>query len=544
MNETQGVFARSALLLRSRVNRFAIQGLVVALAAVGVASAVVGYMHTDQLSLDSIMYAQQINSALWMLDAMPFLFALWGQYAGSIMSIEAGAMVLDQTRDLRMQAESLEIQLAHDTTHDRLTELPNRVLFHDRVGQAIEAAHRDLGQLALLAVNIDNFKSVNEALGHFSGDLLLKQVAGRLKSVVRSPDTVARLGGDEFALLVPHLNTGEDAKLVADKVVEVLKQPYLLGGVEIEMLASIGIAIYPDHISDAVGLLQKLDVALYSAKQISGYSTMVYSPEQDQMNPERLSLLGELRRAIEREELDVYYQPKVNIKEGRTVAVEALVRWNHPQRGMLPPIEFILLSERTGLIKPLTLHVLNESVRQCAEWHQAGLEIHVAVNVSAKMLLDPELPSLVVEILKKHQLASNHLIIEITESSIMEDQERALANVTKLAELGTRISIDDFGTGYSSLAYLRRLPVDEIKIDQSFVMPMLENDSDAVIVKATIGLVHNLGMSVIAEGVESGEILQKLGEMDCDQAQGYHISRPVPGAELTKLLTDSAWSVA
>jgi len=501
-------------------------------------------MMSGGLSIEDMIIAQQSNAALWVLDMMPVLFALWGQYAGSMMSFEAGAMVVDQTRDLRTQTESLEIQLAHDVTHDHLTDLPNRVLFHDRVEQAIETARRDKGQLAVLAVNLDSFKSVNEALGHFSGDLLLKQAAGRLSGVVRIPDTVARLGGDEFAMLLPQIHGREDANLVAAKVIEVLKPSYLLGGVEVEMLASIGIAMFPDHSFDAESLLQKLDVALYTAKQISGFSVMMYAPEQDKTTPERLTLLGELRKAIEGGDLEVYYQPKVEIEQRRIVAVEALVRWNHPQRGMLPPEEFVHLAERTGLIKPLTLYVLNEAVRQCAVWQQAEFSIDVAVNISAKVLLDPELPELVVGALERSELEAKHLVIEITESSIMEDQVRALDNVTKLAELGIRISIDDFGTGYSSLAYLRRLPVDEIKIDQSFVMSMLDNENDAVIVCATVGLAHNLGMTVIAEGVENAAIWQRLAEMGCDLAQGHHISPPVPGEVLTQLLTAPPWALS
>ncbi len=535
------VFSRTVRLLRSRVSRYALQGVLIAFGAIIVASALVAALQLDDMSLGAMLDVHRRNVALWALDLMPFVFALWGQYSSSLMAYEAGAMVMDQTNDLRVQAAALEIQVQHGVTYDLLTDLPNRMLFHDRVEQAISAAKRNGTRLAVLVLDLDGFKEINNTLGHLNGDMMLRQVASRLEGEVREPDTVARLGSDEFAVLLGQVRSIDDAHLVASKLVSALGQSFVIAGVEMDVLASLGVVIYPEHGEDADTLLQRADVAMYTAKQASGFSVVDYAPEQDQHSPYRLSLMGELRRAIENRELVVYYQPKVNIETRRINAVEALVRWPHPQHGMLPPDEFIGLAERSGLIRPLTHYVVGEAIRQAAEWQRYGLDIGMAVNVSARVLLDPELPDLIRDQLADSGLDPTRLVVEITESSIMEDQVRALENVTRLSEQGIRISIDDFGTGYSSLAYLRRLPVDEIKIDKSFVMTMVANENDAVIVRATIGLAHNLGLDVIAEGVEDDDIWERLHQLGCDYAQGYYISKPISGVELTRMLMDSPW---
>lgn len=443
---------------------------------------------------------------------------------------------MDQTSALRIHAATLEVQAQHSATHDMLTDLPNRLLFHDRVEQAISYAKRNNGKMALLVMDIDDFQEINNTLGHFNGDILLKQVASRLRSSVREPDTVARLGGDEFAVLLPELESAEAVRVVADKLVDALRQSYVLGGVELDAYASIGSVTYPEFARDVDSLLQKADIAMYVAKQQRGFSYVEYQPECDQHSTTRLSLSGELRRAIEQGELWVYYQPKVAIDSGQIKAVEALVRWPHPQHGLLLPDEFIGLAEHTGLIQPLTEFVLSTAVAQCAEWQRQGLRIGMAVNISARVLLQSEFPDLVAGLLAASGLEPSALVLEITESSIMEDQVRALENVTRLSEQGMRISIDDFGTGYSSLAYLRSLPVNEIKIDKSFVMRMLESENDAVIVRATIGLAHNLGLSVIAEGVEDDKLWQLLKQQGCDLAQGFYISEAVPAEDITHML--------
>jgi diguanylate cyclase (GGDEF)-like protein len=541
MASTVQIFTEFSRALRSTVTKQANWGILLAILAVIAATLFVAFMSAGELSLRAIGVAQRDNHALWVLDLMPVIFGLWGQYIGSLFAFEAGALVVDQTSRLRSQTEALEVQVLHGSTYDRLTDLPNRMLFHDRVEQAINNAKRNQEIMALLVLDMDDFKEVNNTLGHFSGDLLLKQLASRLRATVREIDTVARLGADEFAVLLSEIKQKDDAQQVAHKLCQAVEREFILGGVNLNMLMSIGIVFFPEHGGDVDTLQQKAEVALYLAKQTKGFSIEVYSPEHDPHTTRRLTLMGELRSAIDNGELLLHYQPKVEIASHRIVAVESLVRWQHPQYGMLPPDEFISLAERTGLIRPLTYWVMAEALRQCAAWQTHGFTIDVAVNVPVSVLLDTTFSGKLEALLKQHHLAARRLVVEITESSLMEDQEYALQLLSHLSNIGVRISIDDFGTGYSSLAYLRRLPVSEIKIDQSFVMGMLENDNDAVIVRATIGLAHNLGMTVIAEGVAQGAILKKLAIWGCDLAQGHHISPPVDGKAIGQLLGNSEW---
>lgn len=541
MASTIHIFTEFSRALRSTVTRQANWGIFLAMLTVILATLFVAYKSSGEVTMRTIGEAQTNNYALWLLDLMPLIFGLWGQYIGSLLAFEAGAMVVDQTSKLRSQTEALEVQVLHGSTYDKLTDMPNRMLFHDRVEQAINNAKRNQEIMAILVVDIDDFKEVNNTLGHFSGDLLLKQFASRLRASVRETDTVARLGADEFAVLLSEIKHKDDALHIAQKLCQAVARQFILGGINLDMLVSIGVVFFPEHGDDVDVLQQKAEVALYVAKQTKGFSIVVYSPEQDQHSTRRLTLLGELRSAIEGEGLLLHYQPKVDIGSHHIVAVEALVRWQHPQYGMLPPDEFISLAERTGLIRPLTYWVVAEALRQCAEWQKRGFSIDVAVNVPVSVLLDSAFPDRLEALLKQHHLAAKRLVVEITESSLMEDQEYALQLLGHLANIGIRISIDDFGTGYSSLAYLRRLPVSEIKIDQSFVMGMLGNENDAVIVRATIGLAHNLGMTVIAEGVAEAGILKKLTMWGCNLAQGHYISPPVDGTGITRLLGNSEW---
>ncbi|HEV3464820.1 MAG TPA: EAL domain-containing protein [Actinomycetota bacterium] len=430
-----------------------------------------------------------------------------------------------QRRLLRQAAAS-----SHQALHDALTGLPNRELFADRVGQAIRAADRELQPAALLLLDLDRFKDVNDTLGHHHGDQLLREVGTRLQGALRQVDTVARLGGDEFAVLVPGA-TAEGAAAVADKLRTALHAPLTLDGVTLDLDASIGIAVYPDHGNDTAELLQHADVAMYAAKQThAGF--MVYDPTVDQHSPRRLALLGGLRRALERDELVLHYQPKADLRTGQILGAEALVRWQHPDHGLLGPGEFIPLAERTGLIHPLTRWVLDAALRQAAQWHRDGHHLSVAVNVSTRCLLDPGFPDQVTERLDAWQVPAGSLILEVTESAVMADPARALDVLGRLHALGVRLAVDDFGTGYSSMAYLKALPVHELKVDRSFVGQMADSSSDAVIVRSTIDLGHNLGLRVVAEGVESEEAWQRLEALGCDTAQGYYLGRPMAAADL------------
>jgi diguanylate cyclase (GGDEF)-like protein len=440
-------------------------------------------------------------------------------------------IVAGASRTLRHQAEVNE----HQALHDALTDLPNRTLFHDRVGQALVTARREHLPTAVMIMDLDRFKEVNDTLGHASGDELLKLAGDRLRATLRESDTVARLGGDEFGVLLPKVVDSVAAVSVARKLREALEEPFSIHGLALRIEASVGIALYPEHGEDVHSLLQRADVAMYVAKEQPD-GCEVYTKERDEYSPDRLTLLTELRLAIDCGEVVLHYQPKADLRTGEVNAVEALVRWNHPVRGLVGPDEFIPLAQKTGVIVPLTFFVLNEALRQCRTWKLEGLDLCVGVNLSARNLLDVHLPDTVAELLTKWEVAPSQLELEITESTILADPIRAMHVLSRLGDMGVRLAIDDFGTGYSSLAYLKRLPVDDLKIDKSFVQGMEEDENDAVIVRSTIDLGRNLGLRVVAEGVESAETWQRLVALGCDVAQGYYLSRPVPAAQLTSWL--------
>jgi diguanylate cyclase len=352
-------------------------------------------------------------------------------------------------------------------------------------------------------------------------------------------ETVARLGGDEFAVLLTADGTLEGATRVAADIATALEQPFHLGGISLQVNASVGIAVYPEHAVDSETLARRADVAMYTAKR-SGGGSAVYSPEHDQSSVRRLSLLGELRRAIADDELVLHFQPSIDLRTGDICGAEALVRWEHPTHGLTPPTEFIELAEVSGLIQPLTRWVLERSVRQICSWRDEGVHLPVAVNLSVRNLYDLELAPWLNSLLLDHGVEASMLTLEITESELMDDPLYAMEVLGKLKALGLSTSIDDFGTGYSSLAYLKNLPIDELKIDRSFVGSMVTDESDLTIVRSTIDLSHNLGLDVVAEGVEDGATLARLAELGCDRAQGYYLSRPVPADQLTAWLDDLA----
>jgi diguanylate cyclase (GGDEF)-like protein len=443
-------------------------------------------------------------------------------------------IVAGASKKLRDQAQENE----HQALHDALTDLPNRTLFHDRVGQALTVARREHIPVAVMIMDLDRFKEVNDTLGHASGDELLKQAGERLREALRESDTVARLGGDEFGVLLPKVVDSAAAVSVARKLRKALEEPFTIHGLALQMEASVGIALSPEHGDDVHSLLQRADVAMYVAKEHPG-GCEVYARERDEYSPDRLTLLTELRRGIDAGELVLHYQPKAELRSGQVTGVEALVRWSHPTRGLIPPDEFIPLAQKTGVIVPLTFFVLNEALRQCRTWQLEGLNLCVSVNLSARNLLDVNLPDTVGELLAKWEVPPSLLELEITESTILADPIRAMHVLSRLSGMGVRLAIDDFGTGYSSLAYLKRLPVDELKIDKSFVQGMQEDENDAVIVRSTIDLGRNLGLKVVAEGVETNEAWRQLAALGCDVAQGYYLSRPVPAAELAAWLRAS-----
>jgi len=474
---------------------------------------------------------------------------LWGQRKdGSTFPMEFRATemlmsgerrfvgILHDASEQRAQKDALEYQ----TLHDPLTGLPNRTLFGDRLRQAILSGQRERKPLVLLIMDMDRFKEVNDTLGHHIGDLLLQQVALRLAATLRQSDTVARLGGDEFAVLPAGGTDLTGGSQAAKKILQALEQPFLIDGRNVDVRASIGIALYPEHGDEAATLMRHADVAMYVAKRTKrGYA--VYAPQQDEHTVARLALIGELRHAIGHDELVLHYQPTVALASGKTSGVEALVRWRHPKRGLMPPDQFIPAAEETELVQPLARWVLNQGLRQLRSWVDGGIEIKLAVNLSAWNLHDPEFPDMTADLLQTWGIEPAWLKLEITESSIMAHS--AIETVRRLSALGVGLSIDDFGTGYSSLTYLKRLPVNEIKIDKSFIIGMMEDSASVSIVRPIIELGHNMGLQVVAEGVENRETWDRLVAFGCDLAQGYYLCPPMPASDLTHWLRESSWGL-
>ncbi|MBK5221299.1 MAG: EAL domain-containing protein [Acidimicrobiia bacterium] len=441
------------------------------------------------------------------------------------------AMALhDVTDRARVQA-----RLRHQALHDALTGLPNRVLLNDRLRKGLSRAQRNGEPMAIMIMDLNHFKEVNDTLGHHSGDALLSEIAQRLRDSLREADTIARLGGDEFAILLTTDATRSGATAVAEKLARLVEKPVDIDGVSIQVSASIGLAFYPEHADDADGLARRADVAMYVAKRTGG-GHVVYAPEDDRSSIRRLTLLGELRQAITANQLVLHHQPTIELSTGKVLRTEALLRWKHPVHGLMPPADFMELAEMSGVIQPLTRWVLRQSIRQVKQLTVDGEFLHVAVNVSVRNLYEPDLVDWIVGLLEEEHFPGERLTLEITESLLMDDPLLALGVLRRLKSFGISLSIDDFGTGYSSLAYLRDLPIDEIKIDQSFVAAMSLPGGDDTIVRSVIDLGHNLGLAVVAEGVEDTDTLLRLVEMGCDRAQGFLLSQPLPAEDLAEVL--------
>jgi len=444
----------------------------------------------------------------------------------------------------RVRAEEA---LRHHTVHDALTGLPNRTLLQDRIDQAIQGMAPDSRPVALLLLDLDRFKDVNDSLGHHYGDLLLRQVAERLRGELQTADTVARLGGDEFAVLLPYVD--ETAALgMARTILRALAAPILLENHLVDVGASIGAAFAPAHGADAATLLRHADVALYVAKRKRG-SVAVYDPAKDSHNLPQFGLLSDLRQALTTDGLELYYQPVVDTASGHAVGVEALMRWPHPTQGVIQPDRFISLAEQTDLITPLTGWALKTALLQARTWQETGLDLRVVVNLSMRTLLNARLPATIADLLRRYDIAPAYLTLEVTESALMNDAERAQEMLARLRDLGVRLSIDDFGTGYSSLGYLKQLPVDAVKIDRSFVQDMSVDGEtgsvrDTALVRSIIAMAHALDLSVVAEGVETMAAWSLLREMGCEEGQGYYLGRPMRAEHLERWLRAEPWAVA
>jgi diguanylate cyclase (GGDEF)-like protein len=492
-------------------------------------------MAAARFAADSICLTGPVVDNSWMA----------GTLAGTtfiILCITLGLSVLDtrmasKTANMADSLKRANDELQRLALHDPLTQLPNRLLLEDRIDQAIAHAERGKFKCAVLFVDLDRFKMVNDSLGHFAGDELLRAVANRLQTVVRGEDTVSRLGGDEFVILLRDVTGPDNATEVADKILHALREPFRIHEQELYITPSIGISVSPLHGDTSQMLITRADAAMYNAKQAGRNNCRIYSSSMSTFFPQRLMLENDLRRALGRRELELYYQPKVNVEDNRVVGMEALIRWRHPHRGLLLPDEFVPLADDTGLIVPIGRWVITEACAQNKAWQSAGLhELRVAVNISSAQFRQKDLLDTVAHALAASSLAPECLELEIGESVVMGNPSEAIVTLEKLRQMGVQIAIDDFGTGYSSVSYLKRFPIDNLKIDRSFIRDVSSDMDDAAIVRATIGLAHNLRLRVVAEGVENDDQLQFLRSLGCDEYQGYYKSKALPAAEFERLL--------
>ncbi len=497
---------------------------------------------TDPATISEIRNALREERECWVVlknyrkDGSPF----WNELTIAPVRDEKGRLThfIGVQTDItqRKRDEETIRHLAYD---DALTGLPNRTLFNDRLTLALAQAHRNQGKLAVMLVDLDRFKIINDTLGHAVGDQLLRGVARRLVSSLREGDTVARLGDDEFALLLPGMDQIEDVAKTAQKIIEILKSAFYFEGHELHVTPSIGIALYPNDGEDAQTLLKNANMALHRAKEQGRNTYQLYTPAMNATALERLALENRLYRALEREEFVIYYQPQINIHTGRVVGVEALVRWRHPKLGLILPGKFIPLAEETGFIIPLGEWVLLTACAQNKAWQDAGLPpLRMAVNLSISHFKREDLAKMLAQVLEKTGLHPSYLELELTESIGMENVERAITKLQELKALGVKLSIDDFGTGYSSLSYLKRFPIDTLKIDQSFVQHIPTNPNDTAITTAIIAMAHSLNLKVIAEGVETEEQLTFLRPYRCDEMQGFLFSKPMPAEEFIQFFRE------
>ncbi len=476
-------------------------------------------------------------------------------FAGQVSFAIDNAIIFNELNEAKITAEAFRSELESTNTrltqanedlrelavHDPLTGLPNRTLIMDRLQQGVLGAKRNGENLALLMIDLDQFKIVNDTLGHHVGDHLLTCIGQRFQRTLREVDTLGRLGGDEFAVVVPETDL-ESSALVASKLQAVLQTPVTVEGHSFSIGASIGIALYPDHGQDPTGLLKHADTAMYVAKR-NRDDYAFYCDEFDDHSTDRLALISDLRTAISEAAIDIALQPKFDLRTGMVTGAEALARWTQPGKGLISPVEFIPILESTGLIKPFTLLILEKSIRECMKYRALGYDLSIAVNLSMHNLRDGHLPDQIADLLARYKMERDVLVLEITESTIMSNPEHTMEVLSKLENMGLRLSIDDFGTGYSSLSYLKKLPVHQLKIDRSFVKDMTVSNDDAVIVRSTIDLAHNLGLVTVAEGIETLDVLNAVKAAGCDIAQGYLISKPLYPEAFLKFLENGEWPV-
>lgn len=483
------------------------------------------FILVSEKSVEVLNYSQKLGNRLFVIAFMIIWLAVWL------------AMFISKRIVIRLDQQNSA--LIYQFTHDDLTGLPNRRKLFEYLDERISGG--GTATFALLVLDINNFREINDTLGHSAGDILLVQVGKRLQRAFSDADFVGRLGGDEFAIVVSDASVSAINQFSLE-IQRNLHEPYPVHGMDIALSTSIGCASYPEHANDVASLIRRTEVAMYRAKKDRMLHT-IYDVEFDHHNVRRLALIGDLRKSVKVGQLSMHYQPKIDFHTGMIASVESLVRWHHPEYGKVSPAEFVGYAEQSDFIAEFTLFTIRQSLIQCRKWSGRGYAINVAVNISANTLRDRQFPQRIRQLLKETDVSSRRLKLEITESAIMSDPEQALQILRELADMNIELSIDDFGTGYSSLSYLKRLPVTELKIDQSFVMDMLNNENDRIIVHSIIELAHNLGFKVVAEGIEDQATYDYLKQHQCDVAQGYLISRPLSSTEFDQWLDSSRWGV-
>ena len=502
--------------------------------------AIVGMHYTGMAAAnfapDTICVSGALANNSWMAATIAVITFLI--LCGTLALAVLDARMESKTAQMASSLQEVNAELQHMVLHDTLTKLPNRLLLEDRLQQAVEECRRGEGHCAVLFVDLDRFKTLNDSLGHFAGDTVLRAVAERLRAAVRQEDTVCRLGGDEFVILLKHISEPVGAADAARKIIAELAKPIVLDEHRLCIGSSVGIAVYPLHGDSAPRLIANADAAMYHVKKAGGSSLAFFAPQMSTHFPQHLALENELRTALERRQFVLHYQPRVDIQTGRIVGMEALVRWQHPERGLVLPGEFIPFAEETGLIVPLGNWVLREACIQARAWQKQGIkDLVVAVNISGVQFRHPGLVETVAQVLESTRLSAHCLELEITESVVMQNASEAAVMLEQMHHMGVQLSIDDFGTGYSSLAYLKRFPIQKLKIDQSFVRDIPGDGDDAAIVQAIVAMAHGLRLKVVAEGVERDDQLDYLRMLGADEYQGFHFSKALSPREVERRLS-------
>ncbi len=523
-------------ILKARASGPAINGAVIALGAVIIANITACYVETHELSIEGLISVQKNNVALWFLNLMPFAFAYWGQYMSTIVAKEADTMIVDKTHELWSKTEQLKEQVELESHTDPLTGLPNRNQFKQLMKRSISEAHQNKSQFAVVVLSINTIQEVNDILGYNQGDELIKHSIEKLNQTLPENILIGRISGAEFGAIIPLQKRSRHLQQLREKVTQVFANPFTVDNLTLILKTSMGSSTYPKDGSNPEALLRHAFIASFVSRK-EGVDFTPYSPDIDVKQFSDLHQVAELVNAMDQNEFFLQYQPKLEA-DGVVREVEVLVRWMHPVHGLIPPDKFIPIIEKNNMTKELLQWVMTHALHQVAHWRNMGFELAAAINLSALDLLDSNLPQTIQNVLNETGVDSSYLKLEITETTIMTDRKRALSILEKVAGMNINTSIDDFGTGYSSLAYLSELPAMEIKIDRSFVMDMVENRHNAVIVKAIIDLAHNLSMKTVAEGVESQEIMDELRKLGCDYQQGYYISRPLDGSALIEWIKE------